>query len=524
MPEARVPEGGRDPTVGLGPDGGLPRLSRYRLAAHSDYQTRGVTFPYVAAPHPRRQTYKRVNQAAVIVWRVLMAAEGRFKRLNEAALLPGVYAEPLKVNLHGDHEQVLEEVTAWLNYTPIALISVIGQQVNQKLTMVVNDMRILQVINRLGYGGAESLVTQWAKQFHFKGHQVDVCTIYSMGEFGLELERQGIPVYKLDLDPRMETHHLRRKYDLRVSLPLARIIKKGRYDAVHAHLFPTSLFVAIASYLASEPGYFFSEHSITNRRRRYPIFKVLDWAIYRRFNQIIAVSNTVRDSLLLWLPGLSDKVRVVHNSIDPKHYNVPNSQVLTLRRQLGIIENSLIILYVGRLLPAKGPDILLEALSLLPADVRPFRVLIVGEGPLEEALRERAAESRLEGKVDFLGSRGDIAHLLDLADLVVLPSRWEGLPMILLEAMAARRPVIATRVGGIPEVIKNGENGWLVDPEDAQALATTISIALESPNLRGRFGDRGHETVCSEYSMDNAIQRLLEIYSMQAPLSGQREA
>jgi len=381
------------------------------------------------------------------------------------------------------------------------------------VTTVANSMRILHVINSLRYGGAAALVAQWGEQFRVQGHQMDVCTIYLKGQFALDLERQGIPIYNL----------ARRKYDFRVVLPLARLIRSGRYDAVHAHLFPTSLFVALASYLASGPRYIFSEHNVANRRRKNPVFKLLDWFIYRRFSQIISVSKVVRDSLLLWLPGLREKVCVIQNSVDPEHFSAPRSQIPYLRRQMGIAPEEFVILYAGRLAPAKGPDILLQAISLLPANFGPIKVLIAGEGPLEKTLRDQAATSSVDGRVDFLGLRKDIAHLLNLADLVVLPSRWEGLPMILLEAMAARRPVIATRVGGIPEVIQDGINGLLVDPEDPQALARTIVIALESPDLRRRLEVGARQTICTEYSVRHAVQSLFEIYSMQAPTGGATE-
>ena len=373
-------------------------------------------------------------------------------------------------------------------------------------------LRVLHVVSRMPYGGAAALVTQWATYLQRTGHHVDVCTIYSKGQFAEQLERQGITVYNLALDPAGKRYHPRRKYDFRVILPLARLVRDVDYDIVHAHLFPTSLFVALASFFASGPRYIFSEHSVFNRRRRFRLFKILDWAIYRRYARIVAVSEEVCEALLRWLPGLGDKVQVVPNAVDPARLRVPESQIHPIRQELGISEEDRVVLYAGRLIPAKGPDVLLEALLQLSAKDTPIRVLVAGDGPLEETLRKQATVPPLDGKVTFLGLRTDIPLLLNLADLVVLPSRWEGLPMILLEAMAARRPVIATAVGGIPEVIEHGVTGWLVPPEAPLALADAIALLLQSPDLCERLSNGAFQRVCAQYSTEVTIKKLLDIY------------
>jgi glycosyltransferase involved in cell wall biosynthesis len=374
-------------------------------------------------------------------------------------------------------------------------------------------MRIIHVISRLNYGGAAALVAQWSTylKLHTE-HQVDVCTVYSKGQFAEQLESQGITVYSLDLEPAGNRYHPRRKYDFRVVLPLARLVRDGNYDILHAHLFPTSLFVALVSFFASRPRYIFSEHSVFNRRRRFGLFKILDWSIYRRYAQIVAVSEEVCEALLRWLPGLGDKVQVVPNSVDPARFRVPDSQLHPIRQELRINEEERDILYAGRLIPAKGPDVLLEALLHLSAENMSIRVLVAGDGPLEETLRKQATVSALDGRVTFLGLRKDIPLLLNLADLVVLPSRWEGLPIILLEAMAARRPVVATAVGGIPEVIEHGVSGWLVPPEDPLVLAEAIALLLESPDLCECLGDEAFRRVCAQYSAEVTIKKFVDIY------------
>ncbi len=373
-------------------------------------------------------------------------------------------------------------------------------------------LRILQVVSRLTYGGAAALIAQWATYLHKAGYQVDVCTIYSKGQFGEKLEQEGVTIYNLNLDPDHRTYQPRRKYDFRVVRPLVHVMKNGSYDIIHAHLFPTSLFVAVASYFALGPSYVISEHSISNRRRRLRAFKFLDYVVYSRYARIIAVSEQVRQALLRWLPGLEERVRMVPNSVDPERFTVPDWQVHRVRQELGITKRDRVILYAGRLIYDKGPDVLLKALLGLPEQVGSLKVLVAGDGPLDKDLRRQVKSLSLDRMVTFLGLRKDVPILLNVADLVVMPSRREGLPMILLEAMSARKPVIAAAVGGIPEVIEHGISGWLVPAEDHRALAKGIALLLHSTDLYNTLSNNAYQRVHMQYSTDVTIKKLIGIY------------
>ena len=378
--------------------------------------------------------------------------------------------------------------------------------------MGTSRMRVLHVVSRLNYGGAAALIFQWLSYLHNAGHDVEVCVIYSKGQFADKLEEEGIVVHSLALDPDGKTYQPKGKYNFFALIPLIRLIRGGKYDIVHAHLFPTSLFVSIVSLIVKKPVIIFSEHSVSNHRRRYRIFKVLDWLIYKRYSKIVAVSEEVQDSLLRWLPGLKKKALVIPNSIDPKKIEVSEKKVEKLRKELGITNECRVILYAGRLLPVKGPDILLEALENLIDDERPLKVLIAGDGPLLSQLQQRTT-GVLDGRVTFLGLQNDVPTLLGVADLLVLPSRWEGLPMILLEAMASRTPIIATAVGGIPGVIEHKVNGWLVPPLDAKSLADGIITLLNSEELCDKFAENAYRKVCDHYSVDAAVKKLLNVYN-----------
>jgi glycosyltransferase involved in cell wall biosynthesis len=374
-------------------------------------------------------------------------------------------------------------------------------------------LRILYVINSLLPGGAEAVVSQWATCLQQMGHTVEICTVYTKGPWGKQLEQRGITLHDLALDPGIEMYNMRRKYDLRVVWPLSRLIRQGNYHIVHVHLFPASLFTAMASLLSRGQPYTFSEHNAHNRRRRWLIFKLVDWFIYSRYAQVIAVSEEVRKALTHWLPHCIEKIQVIPNAIDPSRFRIPQVQVQPLRQALGLNCKEHVVLYAGRMEPAKGIDVLIQAAARLNAGEVPVKFLIAGSGPLRSTLEQQAANLNLNGRVVFLGMRNDIPLLLHLADLVVLPSRWEGLPIILLEAMAAQRPVLATAVGGIPDVLEHGVSGWLVPPEDPPALAQAIGHLLQDTTLRQQLSSQAFQLLCTQYSLEAAMNKLLTIYA-----------
>jgi glycosyltransferase involved in cell wall biosynthesis len=240
------------------------------------------------------------------------------------------------------------------------------------------------------------------------------------------------------------------------------------------------------------------------------LFKLLDGMIYRHYARIIAVSEAVAGALRRWLPEVGPKLAVVPNAVDPRGFHVAATERDGLRQTLGLGADEQVVLFVGRLMPAKGVDVLLEALNQLPSSAK-FKMLVVGPGPLRAALEQQVPE-RLRAQVSFLGARSDVPTLLAAADLLVLPSRWEGLPVILLEAMAARLPILATRVGGIPEVLEHGVSGWLVPPEDAPALAEGMTHLLQSKPARARQAEAAWQILLDRFSPEVTLRQLLGVY------------
>jgi glycosyltransferase involved in cell wall biosynthesis len=204
----------------------------------------------------------------------------------------------------------------------------------------------------------------------------------------------------------------------------------------------------------------------------------------------------------------SEKITVVENGIDIGHFSRGRP---LLREELGLRENPLVG-YVGRLAPEKGLEYLLHAaagmLNTLPA----AKVILAGEGPERLTLEKLARQLGIEKSVIFLGRRSDLASIYASLDVFVLPSLSEGMPMAVLEAMAAKRPVVATRVGAIPRMVKDQQTGLLVDARDITGLQSAISLLLDRRDLCHTFGQNGHEVAETLFSSDAMAKNYLGIY------------
>jgi teichuronic acid biosynthesis glycosyltransferase TuaC len=214
-------------------------------------------------------------------------------------------------------------------------------------------------------------------------------------------------------------------------------------------------------------------------------------AVYRRVSAVVAVSQAIADKLI----GLGvdpQKVQVVPNGVDPRFAPTEKQEP---RRNLGLESEAFILLFVGLLVPVKGLDVLLDALALVGSGN--WRCILVGDGALRPALQSQARSLGLEDNIVFAGTQSSrqIPQWMNAADMLVLPSRSEGRPNVVLEAQACGVPVLATRVGGTPELVQDGDTGLLVAADDAPGLAGQIQRLMGDEGLRRRLGRRGVESI-----------------------------
>lgn len=229
---------------------------------------------------------------------------------------------------------------------------------------------------------------------------------------------------------------------------------------------------------------------------------------------VVVVSAAQRDDLLAKRIVTVERIALIPNGVSMLRYSkFEEPDRRTCRAALGIADSTCLILSVGRVLQAKGMHDLIAAVERLPTTLD-AKLLVAGDGPDLAACNEAVLTRGLAHKVQFLGHRRDIPILLQAADLFVLASHSEGLPLTVLEAMAARRAVVATRVGGVPELVVDGETGLLVPPHHPQALADAIARLVSRPELRATMGEAGQLLVEASYTEERMMAETAHLYDL----------
>lgn len=354
-------------------------------------------------------------------------------------------------------------------------------------------LKILHVVDSLEFGGLERVTTDLAKAQHARGHEVAVFSINPTVGLLPELQAAGIPVV---------VGGKSRSLDWAVLGKLRSTAAERKVDVVHAHNFVPNYYAAMALFGAKNAPVLVSTcHDmgtrLSNRRLRW---------IYRlsllRTRRVAMVGQQVHDRYVASGLVKAEAAETVLNGIPVRRFTGSAARRLAARNAMGIAADVPVIGSVGRLVSLKNQRLLIEVLPALLARHPALRLVIVGDGPLESALRAQASSLKVEGQVNFLGQRADVADLLPGFDIFALPSLTEGLSIALLEACATGVAVVATAVGGNPEIVKDGQTGLLVPPEDGPALREALAALLADPALRGRLGSRASEWVVAHASID----------------------
>jgi glycosyltransferase involved in cell wall biosynthesis len=320
------------------------------------------------------------------------------------------------------------------------------------------------------------------------------------------MDAERVPVVSLDAESRWE-------YPL-VLARLASALRRHRVDILHAHLFDPSVVSLVAARLAGVPVSVMTRHYSDYHTRIGKRWHVrLDRMCTALSHGAIAVSEQTRQVMLGEEKAPPGKVRVIHNGIDLDRVAPPNpGEVERLRDELGLA-GCPIVAVVARLHPEKGHTHLFRAMpALLAGTDGRLRLLVAGEGPFRAQYEREVEDLGVGHAVRFLGFRRDVVPLFCLADVVVLPSLAEAFGLVLVEAMALRRPIVATNTGGIPELIQHGESGWLVEPGSAPALAEAILKLLDDRTLSQRLGECGRVRALEEFRFETTMRRYEEYY------------
>lgn len=359
----------------------------------------------------------------------------------------------------------------------------------------MTSIRVLEAITPSRIGGAETFVVELCRRFPELGAEVTLfCP--SGRRFVDFAQSRGLASVAWKTTG---------KFDPLSLIRLARLIESRKIDVVHTHLSTASLLGALAARLAGRK-------SVAHVHGLNSAFS------YRFSHKIIAVSEAAKR--FLCAQGIDrDKVVVVHNGVDldrfvvsgfqiPKQQTGDNSDV---RKALGWDERRFVFGVFGRLCPEKGQRTAIEALFLLNQQRLDAELIIVGDGPDRSDLESFASALGIADRVRFTGFVEDVRELMSACEVVAAPSLKEGFGLVAVEAMALQRPVIASDVGGLPEIVVPGETGFLFAPEEPAALAQALSELAADPLRASSMGSRGRQRVEERFDLDNQLRQILGI-------------
>lgn len=367
-------------------------------------------------------------------------------------------------------------------------------------------------VNSVEMGGVEEHVRQLAAGLVGRGAEVTViCPESSVVEpLAAACARAGARVTRLTLSRTAGWGSA-----LARLVTLVKLLRSNRVDVLHIHLTGASggRWVFLASRLAGVPALIYTQQIAPEKRAPLPIRlerKLVNLVVHR----FIAVSEATRRKYVDRLAQSEAKTVVIPNAVELDRYRGDYGAArVSTRRLWNIPLDAKVIGTVARLSPQKALHVLLEALPAVIREVPEVRVLIVGDGSERPRLEKLADRLGVASCVYFAGNRVDVPDQLLAMDVFVLPSLFEGLPLAILEAMAAGRPVVATEVDGVPEIVKDGVTGFLVSPGNPAQLARALVRLLRDPTTAARFGDAARQRA-QDFSTDAVVERVLDAYGV----------
>lgn len=350
-------------------------------------------------------------------------------------------------------------------------------------------LRILHIITTASIGGAENHLLQLCRGLVKRGVRCGIIFLKGDGSLVRDFEESGIKCVRISIYP-----------TLTLIPRLVKAIKKFKPDIVNTHLIHADLSGILAARLSGVRGIVSTKHNDDDFRNKLPII-ILEKFLTYFCDRVIAISDHV-GRFMKNVEGLpARKIKVVRYGYDFK-------EKTRTQKKLGA---SLTVLTICRLVPQKGLNNLIEAAGMLAKRGYNIKFVIAGEGPLEAELKAFARRKR--APVKFLGFISDTDSLYEKADLFCLPSRWEGLGLVLLEAMEYAIPIVASAVSAIPETVSHMENGLLVPPDNPDALASSIAHLYSREGLRNRLGEQGKTMLRTVFSIKKDVNSHMRIYS-----------
>ena len=363
-------------------------------------------------------------------------------------------------------------------------------------------LRVLHLITSLRVGGAERQLLTLLRAFDRDRIDHTVAVLQSPGALESEVEALDVPLVRLG--------H-RRRNAARTIARTRGLVQSRRIDVVHAHMLLGADYARFARIMGARARVVFTEHqqieARSGRQRRLERF-------LRRWTALkITVSDAQREQVLRLEGYPPDTVTTIPNSVVSEEFLVPDGTREQTREELGFDEDAVVIGNVANHIEQKCLDRLIRGFDSVAAQDSRAHLLLVGDGDLHASLRGLASSTRHGGRIHFVGRRRDVPRVLAAMDVFATTSRWEGMPINLLEAMTSGLPSVNMAVGGIPSVITHDREGLLVDEGDEVALSEALLSLVVDPDHRRALGERARERALTDHSASVNVERLAAIYA-----------
>jgi glycosyltransferase involved in cell wall biosynthesis len=361
---------------------------------------------------------------------------------------------------------------------------------------------VCQLLHGLTVGGAEVLAADLARRLSDRYRFVFAC-LDTLGELGQQMVAEGFPVEVLNRKPGVDLGSMRR---------LRAFWRRHHVQAVHAHQYTPFFYALAARAWNRHPPVLFTEHG-----RWYPDYPrwkriVFNRLMLRKADRVVAVGESVRQALIRNEGFRPARVQVIYNGVRRDAMEHLTADRMEVRRELGIANHEIAIIQVARLDALKDHPTAIRTLRRIADAGLPARLLLVGEGPERSLIESEIARLELGSQVSLLGLRHDVARLLCAADIFLLTSISEGIPVTVLEAMAMRIPVVATDVGGLREIVLDGQTGFLCPAKDDAALAAAVARLGRDARLRSRMGQLASSRVDELFTQEQMHAAYEHVY------------
>jgi len=377
--------------------------------------------------------------------------------------------------------------------------------------------RVLLLNTLMEAGGAQKAMLQLARGLEVRGYDVTVVTMYDRADYVRQFEETyGLEITDLQMKPRGAALPHRAYAFAKGIWTLIRLMRSRKIQLLQTFSHYSNILGPLAAIIAGVPI------RVTNQRmslvHRSLWLRMADRIIENSslVHCMVSVSKVTRKHRISRDGFKPEKIVAIPNGVDASLYSSSEctASLASLREELGIGEKELIVTTVARLHPQKGHRYLLDAVPSILNEKPRAVFLLAGDGELRAPIKERVEQLEVSSSVKVLGPRSDVPDLLNISDVFVLPSLWEGMPNAVLEAMAAGLPVVATDVDGTSEVVVNGKTGLLVPPRNSRSLQLAILRLLNNAQLRRDMGSAGQKRVAEEYSLDCYVEKYDDLYTI----------